>query len=148
MPLQNVFSFLLIAVYLICYYWAFGRRSIDSLVTGSPRPASAPRDYQILEGATQRGGDLLQDPNGFTYTVKKRTNTTVTWTCSVRSVYLKCHATVLQKGSNFVAGRHPHVHESVPGEGKKKQLFKVLYNISVVRCMSVMYVDVDYFLCF
>ena len=73
-------------------------------------PDDRPTEFIIVEDGTQRRGKRLHDTHGFTYTKKKDTKAGAYWVCSVRSVYGKCHATVIQRGDTFCRGTHPHTH--------------------------------------
>ena len=46
---------------------------------------------------------------------QKQKRDSTKWWCSVRNQTTKCSATVLQKGSNFRAGRNQHCHTADPG---------------------------------
>ena len=70
----------------------------------------AKKTYRVAARASRRGRDLLIDSDGFKYTYRKKLKKMVIWHCSVRSKTLTCHATVSQRGADYVPGPKPHVH--------------------------------------
>ena len=70
-------------------------------------------EFIIIEDKTQQGRRQLHSTQGFTYT-KKKDKVCAYWVCSVRFVYGKCHATVIQWGGTFRMGRHLHTHTARP----------------------------------
>ena len=71
--------------------------------------------FHIVTAGSKKGGDLLVDSLGFTYTKKFSGKTTTSWMCSARGSR-KCFATVSQWGDAFVRGkRHRHNHPGDPG---------------------------------
>ena len=66
-------------------------------------------EFIIIEDGTQRGRRQLHDTQGFTNT-KKDTTVCAYLVCSVRSVYGKCHVTVIQWGDTFCMGQLLHIH--------------------------------------
>ena len=74
-------------------------------------PLNSPREYDIIEGGSQRGESKLVDNLGYNYCLKKKSGTNKHWPCSVRHRKMQCHAAVVQKGSDFVRReKHPHNH--------------------------------------
>lgn len=71
-----------------------------------------PITYEIIKGGTVKGGDLLADNQGYTYSLSRRRPRVTTWTCSNRGK--KCAATVRQIGSTFQPGGRSHNHTSNP----------------------------------
>ena len=65
-------------------------------------------EVEYTESGSQKGRLKLADSNGYTYTVKKRRkNSQIDWTCSVRNKALWCKASVKQNGMSFVRGPQP-----------------------------------------
>ena len=52
--------------------------------------------YEVIVGGSVKGGDLLADNRGYTYSRKRKSDQATTWTCSNRGK--KCGATVKQQG--------------------------------------------------
>ena len=65
--------------------------------------------FTIIEGGTRRGGQLLVDDYGYSYTLGNRTKKHTLWRCSVRSAALHCYTTVKQIGDSFTLS-HNHAH--------------------------------------
>ena len=71
--------------------------------------------FHIVTAGSKKGGHLLVDSLGFTYTKKFSGKTRTSWMCSGRGSR-KCFATVSQRGDVFVRGkRHRHNHPGDPG---------------------------------
>ena len=67
--------------------------------------------YEVIVGGSVKGGDLLADNRGYTYSRKRTTDQATTWTCSNRGK--KCGATVKQQGlDSFTRGSREHNHGS------------------------------------
>jgi len=47
----------------------------------------------------------------------------------MRSKYVNCVATVVQKGDRFFVGKHPHIHNAQPGLHKGIEIKKKVYDI-------------------
>ena len=90
-------------------------RSIDPAPLPTVLPTDMPVEYHIVETGTKRGKPRLHDTEGFVYTVKKNTTTGTYWWCSIRQKGNVCPATVIQKGTTFIRGRHSHIHAGNPG---------------------------------
>lgn len=73
-----------------------------------------PVTYEIVSGATRKGGNLLVDYGGFSY-AKKRTSAQAI-ICSICQ-HTKCSATVRQVGDQFQCGPKKHNHA-----GETKQI--------------------------
>lgn len=74
-----------------------------------------PETYEVIVGGSVKGGDLLADNRGYTYSRKRSAGQVTTWTCSNRGQ--KCGASVKQVGENsFVLGALKHNHEGDPGK--------------------------------
>ena len=71
----------------------------DSLTTSVM--SDEPLAFHVYEQGSKRGGRLLVNNDGFKYGVKKQQKTSTIWTCNVRSMKMRCYATVTQKGSEF-----------------------------------------------
>ena len=61
-----------------------------------------PIRFKVLESGSKRGGKLLVSSNGYSYGVKRVNNSSTSWTCSIRSKKVRCHATVSQNGDHFI----------------------------------------------
>ena len=72
-----------------------------------------PLTFEILQGASRRGGDLLSDSHGFLYNKRRVTGVATTWICTSRTS-IKCYATVSQRGDNFTRGPKAHHHPADP----------------------------------
>ncbi|KAK4300653.1 hypothetical protein Pmani_027157 [Petrolisthes manimaculis] len=70
--------------------------------------------WQVIKGATQRGGAHLINSAGFTYVKQKVTKTSTVWICSKRNKTLKCAARVHQRGQHFCPTETQHNHPSAP----------------------------------
>ena len=69
------------------------------------------RQYDIIDGATFKGGPKLVDNVGYDYTQKKNNSKNPYWACSVRTKNIRCYAAVIQKGLDcFKRLKHPHNH--------------------------------------
>ena len=60
-------------------------------------------EFILIEDKTQQGRRRLHGTQAFTYNKKKDTKVCAYLVCSVRSVYGKCHATVIQGGVAYFA---------------------------------------------
>lgn len=78
--------------------------------------SAAPTQYTVVESSTQRERATLCDSLGYSYTVKKTTNVSTTWRCSVRNKTVNCKARVIQRGENFSPGCQPHTHIAMPNK--------------------------------
>ena len=91
-------------------------------------PATIPEDgpitYEIIEGGSQKGKDLLVDNRGHSFNIKRKSKSTVFWGCSVRNKKMTCPASISQRGRNFVPGRHPHSHAAQPGVAVQARMAK------------------------
>ena len=58
---------------------------------------------EVIVGGSVKGGDLLADNRGYTYSRKRTTGQATTWTCSNRGK--KCGATVKQQGLGVILRR-------------------------------------------
>lgn len=66
--------------------------------------------YEIITTGSQKGKQKLTDSIGYMYTVKRKNNNTVDWTCSVRNKNVWCKASVKQRGNTtFSRGPQPHI---------------------------------------
>ncbi|XP_060574759.1 uncharacterized protein LOC132732364 [Ruditapes philippinarum] len=66
--------------------------------------------FEVFPEGSKRGKPLLVSSDGFRYSVKKNQKKSVLWICSSRSLKVRCYATVIQKGSEFVRGHTSHQH--------------------------------------
>lgn len=73
-----------------------------------------PVTYELVQGGTRRGGDLLVDTRGFTYTKKRPSKASTTWWCTIRSKTNLCHATVIEREGRYRRGQ-THNHAGDPG---------------------------------
>ena len=87
-------------------------------------PVDGPVTYQIIEGGSQKGQDLLVDNRGHSFTVKRTSTLTTFWACSVRNKKQRCPATISQRGRTFVPGRVAHCHPSKPGVAVQAKMAK------------------------
>lgn len=71
-----------------------------------------PPSYSIIPGASVRGGDLLSDGCGYTYSKRRETSKSISWACSSRGK--KCGATVKQVGETYTRGPKDHNHGGEP----------------------------------
>ena len=62
-----------------------------------------PISFEIFEGGSKKGGDILVDTYGFTYPRKVVGKTTTTWICSARGSK-KYSSTVNQRDNTFMKG--------------------------------------------
>ncbi|XP_050397248.1 uncharacterized protein LOC126815577 [Patella vulgata] len=72
-------------------------------------------DYTIVEMGTKKGRSMLVDSIGYSYSVRRRTDKSIQWTCTIRNKSIKCAASVVQIGESFTPGPNPHTHEPKPG---------------------------------
>ena len=79
-------------------------------------------EFQVIEGASQRGKPLLIDNQGYSYTQARVGKTVTAWRCSVRSSSKTCPATVQQRGEKFSRGPQPHSHSGNPGAAAKARI--------------------------
>ncbi|XP_071962323.1 uncharacterized protein [Antedon mediterranea] len=70
--------------------------------------------YTIADNGTKRGGRLLLDSRGFSFTVKLQGKNTTTWKCSVRNKVNRCPASIKQTLEGFKEGKQSHNHEPKP----------------------------------
>ncbi|XP_035686596.1 uncharacterized protein LOC118422872 [Branchiostoma floridae] len=66
--------------------------------------------FTLIPASTQRGKGKLISSDGYTYTFKRDTQTSVHWRCAVRNKTTDCPATVIQKGDVFEPGLPDHIH--------------------------------------
>ncbi|XP_019620893.1 PREDICTED: uncharacterized protein LOC109467390 [Branchiostoma belcheri] len=66
--------------------------------------------YLLVPGASQRGKGKLISSDGYSYTFKRETQTTIHWRCAVRNKNIVCPATVVQTGDVFQPGLPDHLH--------------------------------------
>ncbi|KAI8506947.1 hypothetical protein Bbelb_153860 [Branchiostoma belcheri] len=66
--------------------------------------------YLLVPGASQRGKGKLISSDGYSYTFKRETQTTIHWRCAVRNKNVVCPATVVQTGDVFQSGLPDHLH--------------------------------------
>lgn len=71
-----------------------------------------PATYYIIPGGSVRGGDLLSDDCGYTYSKRRETSKSITWACSSRGK--KCPVTLRQMGEKYIKGAHTHNHGADP----------------------------------
>lgn len=94
------------------YNQASGDNPEDSM--SQPEPVvlipDEPLAYEIIPGGTVKGGDLLADNQGYTYSRSRKRPRVTTWCCSNRG--RKCPATVRQIGDSFKPGGREHNHTS------------------------------------
>ncbi|XP_078664121.1 uncharacterized protein LOC144907193 [Branchiostoma floridae x Branchiostoma belcheri] len=65
--------------------------------------------YLLVPGASQRGKGKLISSDGYSYTFKRETQTTIHWRCAVRNKNVVCPATVVQTGDVFQPGLPDHL---------------------------------------
>ena len=78
--------------------------------------------FQVIEGGSQKGKDLLVDNRGHTFAKKRESKLTTFWTCSVRNKKQRCPATVSQRGQTFIPGKIAHSHPSQPGNAVRAKV--------------------------
>ncbi|XP_002733140.2 uncharacterized protein LOC100374672, partial [Saccoglossus kowalevskii] len=83
----------------------------------------APVTYAIVEGSTKRMKPKLIDSNGYTYTMKRKTNKGIMWTCPKRTKQMYCLASVVQRGGDFKRGAHDHLHPGLPGQATVAKVY-------------------------
>ena len=95
---------------------------VKSWATGvSAPPMPKGLTFQIIEGGTQCGTDMLVDSLGYAYRRKTRptgalrpggaaAQLTTFWRCASYKKGLACTASVKQRGNMFQAGFHGHIH--------------------------------------
>ena len=97
-------------------------------------PLDVPRKhitfYEVVTSGSQRCGDMLVDNQGYSFTVKKRNVSSVSWRCKVRNKVCNCKATVIQKGSEFIPGPHSHNHQPAPGAAAKAKVTAALKEVT------------------
>ncbi|ESO96820.1 hypothetical protein LOTGIDRAFT_231655 [Lottia gigantea] len=72
-------------------------------------------EYTIVDMATKKGRPMLIDNIGFGYNIRRNTDKTVHWTCSLRNKQISCAAGVLQCNDKFKRNKHLHCHPPKPG---------------------------------
>ena len=83
-------------------------------------------EYDIIDGCSERGGALLCDSYGYSYTEKKsafKNSGKIQWRCSKR-----CGATVVQESGIFSKGRE-HDHAGQPGIAEKMKVRKKTFRM-------------------
>ena len=84
--------------------------------------------FELLDNGTQRGGVMLADSIGFTYTKKRETEAgKVTWRCSVRSAAHTCKAGVTQTGQEYTRTAYGHDHPAQPGTAERIRKTKAIH---------------------
>ena len=83
--------------------------------------------YELISGATQRGGDLLCDSYGYSYTKKSGRNF---WRCTVRAKSNTCKGTVHQCDGTYTRGPINHSHPGNPGIAEKDKVTKKVHQIT------------------
>lgn len=80
-----------------------------------------PTTYQLIEGGNKKGGQLLVDSVGYTYSKKRVSSVSIMWSCRTGK---KCQATVRQPigTQEFIRGPKPHNHSSIPGAAIKSKI--------------------------
>ncbi|KAK2167111.1 hypothetical protein LSH36_32g19030 [Paralvinella palmiformis] len=73
--------------------------------------SSREKSYKIVARATQSGGDMLIDSDGYRYTIKRRVGRKIQWKCAVRNRFLTCPAAVSQIGNTYKRGQFEHKHK-------------------------------------
>lgn len=94
--------------------------------------------YTTVEGGTQRGGTLLVDSDGYSYTVKRSGPTHTHYRCAVKRKDLTCLATVKQTGNDYTPGPHPHSHNG-EGSGFEKMVRAALVYYLMYRIHFVLW---------
>ena len=73
-------------------------------------------EWKVLPGASQRGGNLLVDRRGYSYSVKEVRGATTVWRCTYHNKKsCVCPATVRQRDDTFTAGVVEPCHAGIPG---------------------------------
>ncbi|XP_069134351.1 uncharacterized protein [Argopecten irradians] len=85
-------------------------QSLDDVVPTDSVLEDQPIQYDIVEDGSNKRRRKLVTTDGYAYIVKKATNRTTTWRCSVRNKTVWCKATVLQRGADFIPGSVDHIH--------------------------------------
>ncbi|XP_068210121.1 uncharacterized protein [Palaemon carinicauda] len=80
-----------------------------------------PTTYQLIEGGNKKGGHLLVDSVGYTYSKKRQSSVSIMWSCRIGK---KCQATVRQPigTQDFIRGPKPHNHTGTPGAALKSKI--------------------------
>ncbi|KAH3876108.1 hypothetical protein DPMN_039389 [Dreissena polymorpha] len=82
----------------------------DSIVEPSPIT------YEVMQGASQRGKDLLVTSTGYTYNVKETNSSCIVWWCTVRNPTVRCPARVPQSANHFIRARRTMSIRQTPAE--------------------------------
>ncbi|XP_078663642.1 uncharacterized protein LOC144906841 [Branchiostoma floridae x Branchiostoma belcheri] len=77
--------------------------------------------YLLVPGASQRGKGKLISSDGYSYTFKRETQTTIHWRCAVRNKNVVCPATVVQTGDVFQPGLPDHLHPAHQNAPKSRR---------------------------
>ena len=83
--------------------------------------------YEEIDSGTQRGGVMLADSLGYTYTRKRTTTSKVTWRCSVRSKAYICKVGVNQVGQQYTRTPYGHDHPAQPGIAERIRMTKNIH---------------------
>ncbi|CAD5126881.1 DgyrCDS14905 [Dimorphilus gyrociliatus] len=75
-------------------------------------------DFEIFKNGSRKGKDILLH-NNFTYTVKRSSETTITWKCSQRTKKSPCLASVIQKDLKFILKNSNHIHKREKNDMRK-----------------------------
>ena len=89
-------------------------------------PPEEPLRFEVVQGGSERGRDIVVDNRGHSYVKKKSSPSFTYWRCSVKSAKVYCSATVSQRETGFTPGRHNHICEPQPGKNRQVRMAKEL----------------------
>ena len=81
---------------------------------GLIEPGSEEVNFELVEEASKQRRTKLIDSRGYTYNVKRRTQSATIWQCSVRTKSAYCKATVKQIEGEFIITQ---IHNHQPAVG-------------------------------
>ena len=81
---------------------------------GSIEPGPKEVNFELVEEASKKRGTKLIDSQGYTYNVRRRTQSATVWQCSVRTKSAYCQATVKHIKDEFIITQI-HNHEPAVG---------------------------------
>ncbi|WAR17915.1 hypothetical protein MAR_032509, partial [Mya arenaria] len=76
-------------------------------------------EYEVVEEGSNRKRQKLVSSDGFSYCVKKETDSSWQWKCSIRHKDMSCYASVNQRGEVFSRGAKEHCHPADPLRKKR-----------------------------
>lgn len=82
-----------------------------------------PEKFELVKKGSQRGGDILVSSKGYSFAVKRKSKSSVTWRCSVRNKKVYCPVTIIETDKTYTQ-KQEHTHEAIPGKLAAVKLVK------------------------